>query len=88
VHAPGPLSAGLGEEIEALGPVRALIAPNLLHHRFLAPCAQAFPQARVFGAPGLREKLESTRIDEVLGEKAPPLWAAELDQLLVQGAPA
>ncbi|MEX2205372.1 MAG: DUF4336 domain-containing protein [Myxococcota bacterium] len=87
VHAPGPLTAGLRSEIEALGPVRALIAPNLLHHLFLAPCAQAFAQARVFGAPGLREKLASTRIDEVLGEEAPPLWAAELDQLLVQGAP-
>jgi hypothetical protein len=88
VHAPGPLSAGLGERIEALGPVRALIAPNLLHHMFLASSARAFPQASVFGAPGLREKLEATRIDEVLGEKAPPLWVAELDQLVVQGAPS
>lgn len=87
VHAPGPLTAGLRREIEALGPVRALIAPNLLHHLFLTPCAQAFPQARVFGAPGLREKLESTRIDELLGEKAPPLWVAALDQILLEGAP-
>jgi hypothetical protein len=87
VHAPGPLTAGLSREIEALGPVRALIAPNLLHHMFLADSANAFPQARVFGAPGLLEKLGSTRIDEVLGEKAPPLWAGELEQLLVQGTP-
>ena len=88
VHAPGPLTAGLRREIEALGPVRALIAPNLLHHMFLEESAEAFPQARVYGAPGLREKLASARIDEVLGEQAPPLWAAELDQRLVRGAPA
>jgi hypothetical protein len=87
VHAPGPLTAGLAREIEALGPVRALVAPNLLHHMFLADSARAFPQARVFGAPGLREKLGSMRIDEVLGEKAPPLWAGELDQIFVQGVP-
>jgi len=87
VHAPGPLTAGLTREIEALGPVRALVAPNLLHHLFLAENTRAFPQARVFGAPGLREKLGSTRIDEVLGEKAPALWAAELEQLIVRGAP-
>ncbi len=87
VHAPGPLTAGLSREIEALGPVRALIAPNLLHHMFLAEAASAFPQARVFGAPGLREKLGSTRVDEVLGENAPPPWAGELDSLLVGGVP-
>ena len=88
VHAPGPLTAQLGREIEALGPVRALIAPNLLHHMFLAASAQAFPQARVFGAPGLREKLPGMRIDEPLGAQAPPLWGTELDQLLVRGAPS
>ncbi len=87
VHAPGPLTAGLRDEISALGPVRALVAPNLLHHMYLAESALAFPQARVFGAPGLREKLGSTRIDEVLGDEPPAIWAAELDQLLVRGTP-
>ena len=87
VHAPGPLTAALHTDIAALGPVRALVAPNLLHHMYLAECARAFPQARVFGAPGLREKLGSTRVDEVLGERPPPLWASDLDQLLVQGTP-
>lgn len=87
IHAPGPLTAGLQREIEALGPVRALIAPNLLHHLFLADAARAFPEARVFAAPGLREKVAGVRVDEVLGEKPPALWVGELDQLLVGGAP-
>ena len=88
VHAPGPHTARLRPDIEALGPVRALVAPNLLHHMFLAECSRAFPQARVFGAPGLREKLGALRIDEELGEKPPPLWASEIDQLRVSGTPA
>jgi hypothetical protein len=87
VHAPGPDTARLRREIEAIGPVRALLAPNLLHHMYLAECVGAFPEARVFGTPGLREKLGSVRIDEVLGEKPPALWTAELDQLLVRGTP-
>jgi hypothetical protein len=87
VHAPGPLTAGLSREIEALGPVRALVAPNLLHHMYLAESARAFPQARVFAAPGLREKLGASCIDEVLGENPPELWAGALEQLLVQGTP-
>lgn len=88
VHAPGPLVAAARAEIEALGPMRALVAPNLLHHMFLADSKRAFPQARVFGAPGLREKLAPTPIDEILGDAPPPLWAGELDQLLVRGAPS
>lgn len=88
IHAPGPLTALLKREIERLGPVRALIAPNLLHHKFLAECSNAFPQARVFGAPGLREKLDAARIDDVLAEKSPPLWSADLEQSVVQGVPA
>lgn len=88
VHAPGPLTAGLKSEIEAIGPVRAIVAPNLLHHLFLADTARAFPQARVFAALGLREKLGTARIDEVLDEKPPALWAGQLDQLLIEGTPA
>ncbi len=87
VHAPGPGTERLRDEIMALGPVRALIAPNLLHHLFLADCARTFPDARVFGAPGLREKLGSTLIDEDLGGTPPALWANEIDQLFVRGAP-
>lgn len=87
VHSPGPLTAALRGEIEALGPVRALIAPNLLHHMFLAESARVFPRALVFAAPGLREKLGATRIDQVLADAPPPLWASDLDQLVVRGAP-
>ena len=70
VHAPGPLTAAARAAIEALGPVRALIAPNLLHHMFLAECARAFPQARVFGAPGLREKLRRSARRRGAGREA------------------
>ena len=55
---------------------------------YLAECARAFPGARVFGAPGLREKLPELRIDEVLSEKPPALWQDDLDQLLVRGCPS
>jgi hypothetical protein len=88
VHAPGPLGDDVRRAIDSLGQVRVLVAPNLLHHRFLAENIRAYPQARVFAAPGLREKLGDVRIDEVLGDKPPDLWVADLDQLLVKGAPS
>ncbi|MFI5314307.1 MAG: DUF4336 domain-containing protein [Myxococcota bacterium] len=88
VHTPGPLDDDVRRAIDSLGPVRALIAPNLLHHMFLRENIAAYPHARVFGAPGLREKLGDVRVDEVLADRAPDLWAADLDQLLVRGAPS
>ena len=88
VHTPGPLSDAVRLAIDSLGPVRALVAPNLLHHFFLAENIEAFPQARVFAAPGLREKLGDVKVDEVLGDKPAELWAADLDQVQVGGAPS
>ena len=89
IHTPGPLSDAVRRAIDSLGPVRALVAPNLLHHFFLAENVAAFPQARVFAAPGLREKLENkVRVDETLADKPPELWAADLDQVQVGGCPS
>jgi len=88
VHTPGPLDDEVRRAIDGFGPVRALVAPNLLHHFFLAESIAAYPQARVFATPGLREKLGDVRVDEVLADKPPELWAADLEQTLVGGAPS
>ena len=88
VHSPGPFGGGVRAEIEKLGPVRALVAPNLLHHRFLAENAAAFPEARVFGAPGVAAKQPAVRFAATLGDSAPALWAGQLEQHLLRGVPS
>lgn len=52
VWSPVALSARLREEVEALGEVHYLVAPNSLHHLFLSEWRQTYPQARLYG-PGL-----------------------------------
>jgi len=45
-----------GEErtaVEALGPVHAIVAPNLYHHLFLRAAIEAWPDARVLVPDGL-----------------------------------
>ena len=87
VHSPGPLDPALRAAVEDLGPVRAILAPNRMHHLWVAEHHRAFPTARVYGAPGVAEKQPSLRFHELLSDQAPAAWVGELDQHLVQGIP-
>jgi Domain of unknown function (DUF4336) len=87
VHSPIRLDDVLAKEIDALGNVGHIVAPNRFHHLFFGPCAERYPKARTYGPSGLAEKVPALRIDEVLGDAAPSAWSGELEQLVVQGAP-
>lgn len=54
------LSDGLRAEVDALGVVRYLIAPNSLHHMLIADWKRAYPTAQVYAAPGLRENAKTS----------------------------
>lgn len=56
VHSPGPATKSTFEHIREIGDVRYIVAPNLFHHLFVADFAAAFPEAQIWGAPGLSEK--------------------------------
>jgi len=60
---PGPLSDEDAAAIAALGPVRALVAPNLIHHLYLAAAAARFAGARIFAPAALANKEPTLRID-------------------------
>lgn len=87
LHSPVRLDPDLRRELDALGPVRHLIAPNRMHHLFCGDYRAAYPQARLHGAPGLAAKQPQLAPDAELGDAAPQVWAAELDQVLVAGIP-
>ena len=53
---PIALPPELAEELEKLGEVRYLVAPNKLHHLFLTEWAERYPGARLYAAPGLAKK--------------------------------
>ena len=84
---PGRNVTEVAGAIRALGPVRGIIAPNLFHHLFIEQAQACFPDARLYGPPGLAKKRTDLAIDEHLTGTPPNLWAAEIDQVLVAGAP-
>lgn len=71
--------------VDALGPVRHLIARNGLGHRFLAGWAAAYPTARIHDAPGLTEQTTDTAIRATLGPAPDPAWGDALDQVFFLG---
>lgn len=81
---PVALNAGLRIEIEALGRIAYLIAPNSLHHVFLADWHRAFPDAPVFAPPGLREKRPDITFAGEIGAAPLPGWEGEIDVALLR----
>lgn len=86
VWSPIALSAALKGQIDALGPVRHLVSPNQLHHLFLHEWKAAFSQAKLYASPGLRKKRKDLAFDGELGERPEVDWAADIDQVPVNGS--
>ncbi len=80
VHSPVALDSATRTEVDALGPVRAVVASSLYHHLYTGEWIDAYPGAAFFACPGLEKKRPDLRWTGVLGGEPDPLWAADLDQ--------
>ena len=89
LHSPTRYDAALRDELERLGRVRHLVAPNSAHWTFLRDWQQACPEAVTWAAPGLRDRAQvrrsGVRLDHDLGEAPPAEWAGEVAQAIVPG---
>lgn len=85
VWSPVALASGLGAEVDALGPVRFLVAPNTLHHSFLGDWQRAYPQAEAWGVAELARQQPDLRLDGIIDGGAPLPWAGDLEQVVVSG---
>lgn len=85
VWSPTALSDDLRAGVNALGDVRYLVAPNALHHVFLADWKRAYPAAEIHGAPGLAQARSDISLDGELEDDAASGWASDIDQVVVRG---
>ena len=86
VWSPIALSDDLHRAVDALGPVRHLVAPNKIHHLFLQAWRDAWPQAQLHAAPGLAQRRRDLSFDAELGDTAPAAWSGEIDQAIFHGS--
>ncbi len=89
LHSPTPYSPALHRAIEALGPIRHLVAPNIVHWVFMKAWQDAVPDATNWASPGLAQRGQvrraQLRIDHELSDVAPAEWAEEIEQAVVRG---
>lgn len=88
VHSPVRPTDALKNELSALGEVRFIIAPNKFHHLYAGEFAAAYPDARIYGAPGLKEKRKDLELHGVLSDEPEPYWEDSLEQHVFEGIPA
>lgn len=87
LHSPLPLDAGRRAELDALGPVAYAVAPNRVHHLYAGDVRKAYPDARLWIAPGLEKKRPDLVYEAILGDEAPAEWRGEVDQVFFAGRP-
>lgn len=89
-HSPIAPDAALFAEIDALGPIRHLVSPNLLHYASIAAWKRRYPDAIAWASPGVRQRAAAQRIDVAfdadLSDAPPDAWVAALDQVRFRGS--
>jgi hypothetical protein len=87
LHSPIRLDGGLRAELDGLGEVRAIVAPNRAHHLFAGDACAAYPNAKLYGALGLPLKRKDLKFAGMLGDEPRPEWRGDIEQRMVKGAP-
>jgi hypothetical protein len=87
LHSPVSLDLELRRELDAIGHVRFVAAPNRVHHLYAGKVAEAYPAARLWVAPGLERKRPDLVFVAVLGDEAPAEWKDDVDQVFFRGRP-
>jgi uncharacterized protein DUF4336 len=89
LHSPTRFNSELRREIETLGPIRHLVAPNIAHWTHLKDWQKSCPAAKTSAAPNLRQRPQvrkaGFRLDRDLKDTPPEDWGAEIEQAVVPG---
>ncbi len=86
VHSPVAIDDALRAEVDALGPVAHVIAPNMFHHLYAGQWIEAYPKATLHAPRGLRKKQPGLRIDRDLADATEATFGGELVPIHVDGS--
>lgn len=84
IISPIKITDALAKQIDQIGEVEAIIAPNLYHHLFVNQALVVYPQAKLYAVPGLLEKCPDLPIDSVLDPDYNQ-WSKEIEYIFFDG---
>jgi hypothetical protein len=87
LHSPVALDAKLRRELDAIGRVKFVVAPNRVHHLYAGKVADVYSESRLWIGPGLERKRPDLNFVAVLGDEAPAEWRDQVDQAHFRGRP-
>jgi len=85
VHSPIAMTPSLKAEVDAIGPVRHIVAPNIYHHLYAGEWKAAYPDALLHAATGLAKRRKDLAIDSELRGVAHPDWGDDLATSFLDG---
>jgi Domain of unknown function (DUF4336) len=85
IHSPISPTRELLDELQRIGTVVYVIAPNKSHHLFFLEFLNAYPSAQAFIAPGLELKRPDLSRFQRLSPEAP--WSSEIQGFFIEGLP-
>lgn len=81
---PIQITTAIKEQLDRLGTVTYLIAPNLFHYLYLTQAQVIYPNAKIFAPPGIESKLPNLTIDQIF-TKDEVDFISELEYTLLEG---
>jgi len=84
VFSPIKINEKIIQKIDKIGKVNYIIIPNLYHHLFAAEFQAIYPQAEVWGIPGLELKRPDLKLDKILNKDDRSIWD-EIEYLFFAG---
>ncbi len=85
MYSPVALSSDHIRQINDIGPVRKIFAPNNMHHLFLRPAIEQYPDADIWVADGVIQKVGDISGARVLSDKEPVCSSTLVEQITFSG---
>jgi len=89
IHSPIQLKQNLKAELDKLGKVKYLIAPNKIHYWYLDQFQKAYPDSITFTAKGVEERAKENgkkfKVDYILDGNNSYPFLSEVEMMVMQG---
>lgn len=88
MHSPVMYNSELAAEIENLGPIHYLVAPNAYHHFFLKAWQDHYPDAQTIGPSDLPAKRPDLTFSALFDDLPCDPWSGQIDRVVFKGSRA